>query len=92
MFVGHSCDTFAQKPLQTRGTPHSRLEYYQESEGLQVLPVPVATAVKVQWLKGAVVAQCMRPQSLNHELHSSIMRALAVVPSDKALCTHCLVL
>ena len=42
-------------------------------------------------LTGAVVAQQIRPQTLNCELSSSNMLAAAVVPLGKALYPHCLV-
>ena len=40
---------------------------------------------------GAVVAQWMRQQILNHEVPSLNLLAVAVVPLGKALYPHCLV-
>ena len=41
--------------------------------------------------RGAVVAQWIRPQTLNGEVPSSNLLAAAVVPLGKALYPHCLV-
>ena len=40
---------------------------------------------------GAVVAQWIRPQTLNREVPSSNLQGVAVVPFGKALYPHCLV-
>ena len=39
--------------------------------------------------RGAVVAQWIRPQTLNREVPGSNLLAAAVVPLGKALCPHC---
>ena len=41
--------------------------------------------------RGAVVAQWIRPQTLNHAVPGSNPLAAAVVPLGKALYPHCLV-
>ena len=45
----------------------------------------------VQIKRGAVVAQWIRPRTLNREVPGSNMLAAAVVPFGKALYPHCLV-
>ena len=42
-------------------------------------------------LRGAVVAQCMRSQTLSHEVPGSNLLAAAVASFSKALYPHCLV-
>ena len=53
----------------------------------------VSTVSKViqNIIRGAVVAQWMRPQTLNCEVPGSNLLAAAVVPLGKALYPHCLV-
>ena len=41
--------------------------------------------------RGAVVAQWIRPRTLNREVPGWNLLAAAVVPLGKALCLHCLV-
>ena len=45
-----------------------------------------------RWVRGAVVAQWIRPRTLNREVPGSNILAAAVVPLGKALYPHCLVL
>ena len=48
-------------------------------------------AMGIHSFLGAVVAQWIRPQTLNREVPSSNLLAAAVVPIGKALNPHCLV-
>ena len=47
--------------------------------------------MELLWLKGTVVAQWIRPRTLNREVPGSNLLAAAVVPLGKALYPHCLV-
>ena len=46
----------------------------------------------LQYKRGAVVAQWIRPVTLSHEVPDSNLLAAALVPLGKALYHHCLVL
>ena len=46
---------------------------------------------KIWQLRGAVVAQWIRPRTLNREVPGSKLLAAAVVPLDKSFYPHCLI-